>query len=250
MGRAIALVRSRPASFLVGALLLAGSAQAAENAFHVYRDTFLTLLLQRPVKLGTFNGMAADFVDDIAPAVVNTFYFAWISRLCLATGSAGAAATPGASLADCGRRFWPIAALSVVMYVLTQLGMLLVLAPGLFFMMASYVAVQAFVVERLRPLVAIRRSFDLTKGRRWNLFGLTLAISIAALIAMTILKMALVPKGVKLNTLAAPPLFTYFVSPMIASANQVIFAALSTAIYEQLTGTSRQPATVIAEVFS
>jgi hypothetical protein len=55
-----------------------------------------------------------------------------------------------------------------------NLGLILLIVPGLILYAMWFVAVPACVVERLGPWTSLRRSRDLTKGHRWKLCGLAL----------------------------------------------------------------------------
>jgi hypothetical protein len=64
-----------------------------------------------------------------------------------------------------------VAGTGLVVTIASGAGMLLLLVPGLVFMVAACVAVPAAVVERPGVVGAIQRSFDLTRGSRWPLFA-------------------------------------------------------------------------------
>jgi len=55
-----------------------------------------------------------------------------------------------------------------------NVGLILLIIPGLILYAMWFVAVPACVVERLGPWTSLRRSRDLTKGHRWKLCGLAL----------------------------------------------------------------------------
>ena len=62
-------------------------------------------------------------------------------------------------------------------------GLLLLVVPGAIMACALFVAAPAAVVERLGPVAALERSWQLTKGHRWNIFGVTFAIGFMARVA-------------------------------------------------------------------
>jgi uncharacterized membrane protein len=80
------------------------------------------------------------------------------------------------------RRFFPIVGLAISMTVLIFLGSLLLVVPGLILFVMWFVATPACVVEGLGPFRSMGRSRELTKGHRWKVFGLQLAILIPALV--------------------------------------------------------------------
>jgi len=74
------------------------------------------------------------------------------------------------------RRFLPLTGLAFLASLLTLLGFVLLVIPGLILYTMWFVAVAACVVERTGPCASLRRSQDLTKGHRWKIFGLVVLI--------------------------------------------------------------------------
>jgi len=103
------------------------------------------------------------------------------------------------------RRFLPIVGLAFVVVLLLELvvglafvvvfsiqheylenvGLVLLIIPGLILYAMWFVAVPACVVERLGPWSSLRRSRELTKGHRWKVFGLALLLIIPSLLDIT-----------------------------------------------------------------
>ncbi len=86
-----------------------------------------------------------------------------------------------ASLGDCVRvgmsRMLAVLGVAIVAGTLMFFGFLACVIPGLFFMTAYYVATPAAVVERLGVSQAMSRSWQLTEGLRWSVFGLIFALT-------------------------------------------------------------------------
>jgi uncharacterized membrane protein len=78
-------------------------------------------------------------------------------------------------------------------------GLILFIIPGIILALRWSVALPACVVENLGPIAAMRRSADLTKGHRWQIFGMFVLIIVVAIIAFGVIG-ALVGMGL----LAAP----------------------------------------------
>jgi len=76
-------------------------------------------------------------------------------------------------------RFWPVLGVSLLGGLFIGLLMLLLLVPGLIYSVMIFVAQPACVLEPIGPLRALRRSRELTKGYRWPIFGLYIAILVA-----------------------------------------------------------------------
>lgn len=78
-------------------------------------------------------------------------------------------------------------------------GWLLFVVPGVMIATAASVALPAVMVERLGPMQALKRSFDLTRGHRWSLFAAFLAIfgiNLAVSLAGNLLQLAIPIVGV------------------------------------------------------
>ncbi len=74
------------------------------------------------------------------------------------------------------RRGLPVVATGFLLWLAVVLGLFLLVVPGVLILVATCVAIPAAVVERPGIVAAIRRSFALTRGNRWGLFGAGLAI--------------------------------------------------------------------------
>ena len=72
------------------------------------------------------------------------------------------------------RSFLRVLVVGLVVGLATGIGSLLLVVPGLIVMTCLYVAVPAAVLESKGVGDAIRRSLDLTRGNRWQVFGAVL----------------------------------------------------------------------------
>jgi hypothetical protein len=90
----------------------------------------------------------------------------------------GRAFTIGASLMVALRRFWAILATSILGGLFAGFGLMLLVVPGFIVICAIYVALPACVIERLGPVASLKRSRALTKGNRWQIFGLYLVLAV------------------------------------------------------------------------
>ena len=84
----------------------------------------------------------------------------------------------GETLAACLPRVVPVLLLSILSTILIGLASLLLLIPGLMVLTMTFVAEPACVAERRGPIASISRSAELTRGYRWQVFGLILLIMI------------------------------------------------------------------------
>lgn len=75
-----------------------------------------------------------------------------------------------------------IAAAVILQLIITALGFVLLIVPGLMAMVIFYVTVPATVVERIGPVAALSRSAQLTEGYRWPIFGLAILVMLIAIL--------------------------------------------------------------------
>ena len=91
-----------------------------------------------------------------------------------------------ASLAECLSVglgvFFPLFLLTLVMGLGMGVGFLLLIVPGIIVLLMWSVAVPALVVEHTTIGGALHRSRELTRGHRWAILGLILAITILTII--------------------------------------------------------------------
>lgn len=75
-------------------------------------------------------------------------------------------------------RLLPVLAVAIAAGLLTVLGFVLLIIPGLIIMCQLYVAVPAAVVEQCGTSGALRRSQELTSGFRWHILGVAFLLGI------------------------------------------------------------------------
>ena len=89
------------------------------------------------------------------------------------------------SLVQFVRRMVPASAIAVIVAVVTSLGFLFFIVPGVILALILWVAAPAVVVER-SGLRALSRSGELTRGFKGQIFGLALILGLFELVAMTV----------------------------------------------------------------
>ena len=99
----------------------------------------------------------------------------------------GRPAPVGESLQRSFRRLPALIGLTVCLGIPLVIGFVLFVIPGLFVLTIFSVAMQACVVESLGPIDSMERSFLLTKGHRWKIFGIMALIGIAGVVASAVL---------------------------------------------------------------
>ncbi len=76
-------------------------------------------------------------------------------------------------------RFFPVIGVAFLVGILTALAAILLIFPAFMVMTMLFVAMPVCIVERLGPVKSLGRSSALTKGHRWKVFGLWLAVTLA-----------------------------------------------------------------------
>jgi hypothetical protein len=95
----------------------------------------------------------------------------------------GQPANLAAAFGAAGVRLLPVIGVALLVGLLTGLGCLLCLVPGMIAMTALMVAVPVCVMERLGPVKSLRRSADLTSGYRWPIFAVGMAWGVIRAVA-------------------------------------------------------------------
>jgi hypothetical protein len=81
----------------------------------------------------------------------------------------------------------PLLALSLMIAVATLVGLVMLVIPGLIVRTISFASIPACLAEGRGPLQSWSRSAALTKGCRWQLFGVALLLFIISMIVSTVL---------------------------------------------------------------
>lgn len=84
----------------------------------------------------------------------------------------------GEALRRAFAQFLPLVALGIVYSLAVMVGFLLLIVPACILLVMWAVSVPACVVEGLGPLASLSRSADLTKGYRWQVFGLIIVLTL------------------------------------------------------------------------
>ncbi|XYH97567.1 hypothetical protein ACMHYB_59070 [Sorangium sp. So ce1128] len=112
-----------------------------------------------------------------------------------------------ASFAECFRmglsRMFPVIGVGLAAGILSLLGTLACLIPGVLATLAFWVATPAAVVERLGVEASLRRSADLTRGHRATLFGVAFVIGGADRLLDKILELVFLAEPITVEGLQA-----------------------------------------------
>jgi len=103
-------------------------------------------------------------------------------------------------------RSLPLAGTTLYVSLLSGLGTLLLIIPGIMVFLAGSIAIQVCAAEPLGPAAAFKRSAFLTRGHRWKILGIMVVISVVAAGVPAIIKSAVTPAlGPKIAVLFASP---------------------------------------------
>jgi hypothetical protein len=106
-------------------------------------------------------------------------------------------------------RFFPLIGLSILFGLAIMLGMVLLIVPGVILLCMWAVVVPVCIVEGLGPTASLSRSSELTKGYRWQIFGLLLLLFIINWIGSIVIQLIL---GLASSTLASIGGFIWLVA--------------------------------------
>lgn len=87
---------------------------------------------------------------------------------------------------------------SLAVAVITGVGLVLFVIPGIIFMLVLYVAVPAAVIEQLPVLAALRRSIQLTEGNRWLLLAFQIIVWVVSFLLGWIVDVIFRPLGLSM----------------------------------------------------
>ncbi|CCE02599.1 conserved membrane hypothetical protein [Bradyrhizobium sp. STM 3809] len=115
-------------------------------------------------------------------------------------------------------RFFPVLGVALLSGLGVGLASILFLIPGLIVLCMLYVAVPACVIEKTAVFDSINRSSDLTKGYRWQIFGL---IALVYIVSFAVLILFGWFGGI--TTLSGVP---YFAWQVVTTAFSAVLAAV------------------------
>jgi hypothetical protein len=127
------------------------------------------------------------------------------------------------------QRILPVIGLAICASILTALGFIVLIVPGLIVATMLFVATPVCVVERLEldPLSSMERSAQLTKGHRWKIFGLLVLAAVPTAIVGEVFDSLAEIAGV--GSVLAP------ISQLIGNAiSEAVFAVVVIATYHDL----------------
>ncbi len=176
-----------PGQFRIGSVM---SKTAAVLTQRFGKFILLALLPMAPLLLLTLGGLSGDGSPaDMAIAGILTGIITFVLQMVAQATSLyaafqemrGQSFTIGESLRIGFARVVPVIGVSILVGIATGLGAALFLVPGIIVACMLYVAVPACVIEKKGVIESMSRSAALTKGYRWQIFGLVLLVAVIAL---------------------------------------------------------------------
>jgi hypothetical protein len=227
-------IRRNAATFAILALLLAG-APAALSTFGLVSMVGRLAGPAAPdltgIGVGAMLAGAGGLISLVANAVLQ-------GAIIYGTASYlnGRAASFGDCLGAGLRRCLPLIGLMILMILALMVGAVLLLVPAVMMGVAWIAAVPALVVERTGVFGAFGRSADLTRGRRWPIFGLLILYSVVVGVVQQSL-LSVVRAAFVAATPAARLVDQLPVSAAISVLVSVLSSAGMAAIYYELRST-------------
>jgi hypothetical protein len=124
----------------------------------------------------------------------------------------------------------PLIALSLIIGISVGIGLILLIVPGVILWVLWSVAIPAVVQERIGVFDALRRSIDLTRGNRGNIFLILFATVIGLGVFGWIVRVTIGP----LLGIAASQPMAALLEAVLASITSMVMLTIETCIYVEL----------------
>jgi hypothetical protein len=219
--------------------------------------TYALLYLITVLGSETFDnlGPAAVVVGAIFSAMVAVFL--WIItqgalvRATVAYSEGGKASLGESAMAGLSVAL-PLFLLGILSALGLALGFLLFLVPGIILYVMWAVAAPALVEERLGPIEALGRSRYLSRGARWNVFGLTLVMTVLYWLFSALVEgLSSLWYSGRVDAMSGFPLGYLTVSVVSGTITSAIWGVIQTSLYVELRDWKDGPQTdALAEVFA
>ena len=155
---------------------------------------------------------------------------------CVVADLSGKKADLGTSLAKGWANWWRIFLINICVGFMTVLAAFLLFVPAIIVAIRWCVSVPAQVMENKGVFGSMGRSADLTKGRRWAIFGLFAVVVLIVIVVEALIAAVILPGGNFLRNLNAP-LFVIVAAPLISVITTPLFVAGLASLYFELRST-------------
>ncbi len=144
------------------------------------------LTLMDPLPAAPDDNQMADLVYTIFNILVTqlvtaTLVYGTIQEMRQQVTSTVEALTRGVQLA------LPVVGIALIVGILVNVGMLLLIVPGVILYVMFWVAIPVAVVERPGVIASLQRSMFLTKGNRWRIVGILVILWVVLILGILLL---------------------------------------------------------------
>jgi Membrane domain of glycerophosphoryl diester phosphodiesterase len=120
--------------------------------------------------------------------------------------------------------FW----VALLVAVTVLIGFLFIIIPGVYFLIGLCIAIPIVIAESLRGTKAMRRSFELVRGRWWATLGRLLLVGLVVAVPAVLLTVLLAPALVK-GVGSSSPFLVFLVSAVIGILVSILLTPFTTA---------------------
>lgn len=130
---------------------------------------------------------------------------------------------------------------SILVYLAFGVGLLLCFVPGFIALAGFGLAVPALLAEQLRPIEAMRRSWELTKGYRPLILAVFMVVGVATMIVSLVLQFATVgnvfadpmaPYSISVTAWTVQQILGYIIGVLVSA----VFAVLAAVLFSEIKG--------------
>ena len=161
------------------------------------------------------------FLGSVIPMIVNA-----LTQATIIYGTFQDLRGQRASIGDCIARglgsIVPVIIGSILLALGVGVGFMLIIVPGLILIVMWWVYIPAIVVESKGIIGAFGRSRELTRGRRWHVFGLIMLVGIVVLIITFVIGKVLQDATGQVSTVGS--IVQYAVLSVLTAFNSVLVA--------------------------
>ncbi len=145
--------------------------------------------------------------------------------------------TVGEAIAKAARLLVAFFVLGLLIRIAIGVGLALLIVPGVYFAARSCLAEPAMMAEgQSNPLIALQRSFELTRGNGWLIVGISLIFIVATTVATSAASAIIGIAASLLLPVAGAKIVAKLLLAVSTCLMATIVAVLAAAIYRQLSG--------------
>jgi hypothetical protein len=175
-------------------------AEVLDSAFQLYRDNFLLIagivavvmvpirLLNTTILSPVHHGIGVGLIGLLLTVILNPFMLV-AATTAVASVYLDRPVTIADAYRSAGNIFTPVVGTILLLDVLGMLGILALVVPGIYLIVAWSLALPAMVIEHRFGMTALRRSRQLVAGVWWNTLGIILVAALLSWVPAWVLNM-------------------------------------------------------------